>query len=228
MKPAWRHPWDVTPAEARHWQLEARRRLVLKDPPAAVLLPTRLIAVDVGYDKATDRCAAALVVWNTAQNKAVHALTHIQRSTFPYIPGLLSFREIPALLPLFERLTRRPELVLCDAQGYAHPRRIGMAAHLGVVLGCPTLGWAKSRLVGTWGTLPGMAGAAVALLDKAEPIGWVLRSRAACRPTFVSPGHLMSLGRALALARALVGPHRLCEPARAAHRLTRESLEQTD
>lgn len=224
MQLAWTHRWDVSAAMARELQLEARRRLILQDEPAAPFLPPCLVAVDVGYDRPTNLCTAALVVWDTREKRATETFTHVQPATFPYIPGLLSFREIPALLPLFERLPFRPALVLCDAQGYAHPRRIGMAAYLGVVLDCPTLGWAKSRLIGTYGELPPEAGSAVPLMDQGEQIGWVLRSRTACRPTFVSPGHRMSLERSLACARALLGPYRIAEPARLAHHLTRQII----
>ena len=227
MKPAWCHPWDVTPAVARQWQIEARRRLVLEDPATASIVPPELIAVDVGYDRATNLCAAALVVWDADGRRPRRCLTHAQPSTFPYVPGLLSFREIPALLPLFRRLRARPELVICDAQGYAHPRRIGMAAHLGVVLDCPTLGWAKTRLIGAWRGLAPATGAATPLMDQGEQIGWVFRSRAGCKPTFISPGHRMSMGRALACARALAGPYRLCEPIRLAHQFTRQAMLKT-
>ena len=224
MKLAWRHRWDLTPAQARQLQSEARRRVSLEDDAAAVVLPPCLFAVDVGYDRATDRCAASLIQWDVGRGRVVAAWSNLQPSTFPYVPGLLSFRELPPLLPLLTRLRRKPELILCDGQGYAHPRRIGLASHLGVLLDCPTLGWAKSRLIGEHARLPEYAGAAVILTDGGDRIGWVFRSRANCRPTFVSPGHRLSLERSLELARALMGRYRLCDPARAAHQATREAL----
>lgn len=188
-------------------------------------MPRTLAAVDVGYDKATDRCAAALVLWDVDSRQSILELTHVQPSTFPYVPGLLSFREIPPLLPLFERLQDSPDLILCDGQGIAHPRRMGLASHLGLVFDCPSLGWAKSRLIGTYEEPPKRRGAATALMDGDEQIGWVYRSREGCRVTFVSPGHRISLGRSLELARALTGPCRLAEPARRAHLLTRIAME---
>ena len=222
MNIAWRHRWDLTPAEARQLQDDARHRVILHDGSRSARLPRTIVAVDVGYDMTTDTCAASLIVWDSRRHCIVDQAGLVRPSTFPYVPGLLSFREIPPLLPLFDALTLTPELVLCDGQGSAHPRRMGLATHLGLVLDCPTLGWAKSRLIGNHKE-PGVeAGSAAALMDGKEKIGWVLRSRANCRPTFVSPGHRMSMRRSLTLARALLGNHRLCEAARAAHRLTRE------
>lgn len=228
MEIAWRHHWNVTPDEAIQLQHEARRRVILEDDPAASFLPGCLLAADVGYDKLTDLCLASVVAWDTAGNRELEHWTNVQPSTFPYVPGLLSFREIPALLPIFEALPLKPELILCDGQGIAHPRRVGLASHLGVVLDCPALGWAKSRLYGRQqGELPAEGGGAAPLMaGKKEQVGWVFRSRTSTNPTFVSPGHRMSLARALELARALRGRYRICDPARRAHELTRELLQQ--
>jgi deoxyribonuclease V len=224
MKLAWSHRWDVTPAEAREIQNEARGRVILQDDAAVFHLPDELIAADVGYDRTTDRCLAALVLWSTVEQRVIQSWTHIQPSTFPYVPGLLSFREIPALLPLFESLPFRPSLILCDGQGIAHPRRIGLASHLGVVLDCPTLGWAKTLLTGTFKDLPLEGGSAVPLMSRSEQIGWAFRSRTGCNPTFVSPGHRITMAHALDCARELRGPLRLSEPARQAHLLTKSLL----
>jgi deoxyribonuclease V len=225
MRVTWRHRWDLTPKEAVALQIEARGRVLVPDDPAApFLLPSRVVAVDVGYDRATDRCAAALVAWDARAGRVVASLTNVRPSSFPYVPGLLSFREIPPLLPLFEALDEPPGLIACDGQGIAHPRRMGLASHLGLILDCPTLGWAKSRLIGEHAEPPMEAGAATPLVDKDEQVGWALRSRAGCRVTYVSPGHRLSLRQSLEAARALMGRHRLCEPARQAHALTRRLL----
>jgi deoxyribonuclease V len=225
MRPAWRHRWDLTPRRAIDLQQQARGRVVIPDDPAAPFsLPDRVVAVDVGYDRATDRCAAALVVWDRAAGRVADERSNVQPSTFPYLPGLLSFREIPPLMPLFLALPRAPALVVCDGQGYAHPRRVGLASHLGVVLGCPTLGWAKSRLIGTHREPGRAAGSAAPLIDRDEQIGWAFRSRTGCRVTYVSPGHRLSMRQALDAARALLGSYRLCDPARQAHALTRRLL----
>ncbi|HOR29576.1 MAG TPA: endonuclease V [Candidatus Sumerlaeota bacterium] len=226
MKIAWRHRWNVTPAEARQLQAEARHRVIVRDDSPVLTFPRRVVALDVGYDRPTNLCFASLVEWDVPACRPLRTDTHVQPSTFPYVPGLLSFREIPALLPLLRRLRRRPDLIIGDGQGIAHPRRIGLSSHIGVMLDQPSLGWAKSRLIGTHDPLPPERGAAVALLDGDEQIGWVLRSRTACRPTYISPGHRVSLERALELARGLLGPYRLCDPARLAHQLTRELLQR--
>lgn len=180
-----------------------------------------MAALDVAYDRTRDRCFAALVVWDVRGSKSLIESTHEEPSRFPYVPGLLSFREIPPLLPLLRRLKAgEVDLLLCDGQGRAHPRRFGLASHLGVIYDLPSLGWAKSRLIGMHGDLSPHRGAAVRLMEREEQIGWVLRSRAGCNPTYVSPGHRVSMGHALEIARALMGEHRLCEAARRAHHLT--------
>lgn len=228
MRQAWRHPWNVTPARAREIQeigrskiANAKRARLSKEGLARFGV---LAAVDVAYDAATDHCFAALVVWDVAGGRVIEAHSNAAPSTFPYVPGLLSFREIPPLLPLFQKLRRAPDLILCDGQGLAHPRRFGLACHLGAVYGIPSVGWAKSRLIGEFEPHGARVGAATPLVDKGEQVGWAFRSRAGCNPTFVSPGFGVTLEESLAVARTLLGAHRLCEPARAAHALTREAL----
>src|SRR5262245_16631027 len=125
MRLVWRHRWDLTPRQAIELQHKARRRVRFPDDAAPFVLPPLIAAVDVGYDKASNRCGAALVLWNTRDQRSIRNFTNLQSSTFPYVPGLLSFREIPPLLPLFAQLPRRPALIVCDGQGIAHPRRIG-------------------------------------------------------------------------------------------------------
>ncbi len=220
VRPVWLHELEVTPARARAIQEEARTRVLTLDSDPAFHPPARLAAVDVGYDRASNRCTAALVLWDVAAGAPLAEWVHVEPSRFPYVPGLLTFRELPPLLPLLERLAEPPELLLCDGQGIAHPRRIGLASHLGLVFDLPTLGWAKSRLIGEYREPPRRRGAATPLMDGGEQIGWALRSRAGCRLTFVSPGHRISLARSLELARSLMGPCRLSEPARRAHHLT--------
>ena len=226
MRLHWRHGWNVSPARARDVQLRGVGRVSLESRLGVEGFRRSglLAALDVAYDSRRDMCFAALVLWDVADASPIRTLTHAARSTFPYVPGLLSFREIPPLIPLLRRLPRAPDLLLCDGQGIAHPRRFGLASHLGVLYDCPALGWAKSRLIGEHRPPEQSRGSATRLIDRGEAVGWVLRSRRACRPTFVSPGHGVSLGDSLRLARALLGPYRLCEPARAAHELTRRAM----
>lgn len=226
MKLHWRHRWDVTPARARKIQLVGVRRLSLRTSPS---LPRffrrgRLAAVDVAYDRTRDMCFAALVLWDVREGRILGEWTHAAPSTFPYVPGLLSFREIPPLIPLFRSLRGEVDLILCDGQGLAHPRRFGLACHLGVLYDLPSLGWAKSRLIGEFIEPGTRQGEATRLDFQGDRLGWALRSRDSCRPTFVSPGHKISIADSIELARGLLGPHRISEPARAAHNLTRRAM----
>lgn len=223
MRLRWKHRWDLAPADAAEVQRRGARRAIFRTTlnADAFLSQGRVAAVDVAYDRDRDFCFAALVLWDVRKGAAVRQFTAVAASTYPYVPGLLSFREIPPLLPLFRRLREDAfDLILCDGQGLAHPRRFGLATHLGVLYDRPSLGWAKSRLIGEHRAAGRRRGAASPLMDGGEQIGWALRSRAACRPTFVSPGHRISMETALEIARGLLGPHRLCEAARAAHHLT--------
>ncbi len=149
----------------------------------------------------------------------VEEATAVGPARFPYVPGLLSFREIPLVLDALEGLAARPDLILCDGQGYAHPRRFGLACHLGVLLDLPTIGVAKSRFIGTHEE-PGIErGEWTPLLDGAERIGAVLRTRRAVSPLYISCGHRVSLERAIELVLACTTRYRLPETTRAAHRL---------
>ncbi|HDP89295.1 MAG TPA: deoxyribonuclease V, partial [Thioalkalivibrio sp.] len=140
-------------------------------------------------------------------------------TTFPYVPGLLSFREIPAVLAALAQLPALPDLILCDGQGIAHPRRLGIACHLGVLLDVPTIGVAKSRLIGTHAEVPADKGDWVPLLDGKEIIGAVLRTRENVKPLYVSPGHRVSLPTAIDYVMGCVTRYRLPETTRRADRL---------
>lgn len=223
MKIRWRHRWDLTPAEARAVQTRGVRRHSLTTGLDIKKFAREgcVAAADVAYDKNRRMCFAAVVLWNLRFGGVHDTWTHAAPATFPYVPGLLSFREIPPLIPIFDQINEAWfDVILCDGQGYAHPRRFGLAAHLGVLYDKPSLGWAKSRLIGEYDEPRKSRGAASPLVDGEEQIGWVLRSRAACEPSFISPGHRLSMDDSLQLARLLMGKYRLCEPARVAHQLT--------
>lgn len=231
MKLRWRHPWDVSPRQARVIQERGRARVLLQTRFRTGLDPKRfahegrLVAIDVAYDRTNDFCHAALILWDRRSREVLESHTHSAPSTFPYIPGLLSFREIPPLLSLFGDLKPGAfDLILCDGQGIAHPRRFGLATHLGTLYDVPTLGWAKSRLVGTYREPSTRRGSATRLVAGNEQIGWALRSREGCNTTFVSPGHRISIDDSLKIARAMMGQYRLCEPARQAHAATRRAM----
>jgi len=187
---------------------------------AAGLDPPRLVAgADVSFDRRSPELFAAVVVLDMASLAVVdHAVAHAPAG-FPYVPGFLSFREIPPLLEAFEQLATRPDLLVCDAHGRAHPRRFGLACHLGVLLDLPSIGCAKSRLVGAHREPGPRRGAHVQLRDAGEVIGEVVRTRAAVKPVYVSVGHRVSLETARRLVLALAPRYRLPEPTRAAHAL---------
>lgn len=210
------HGWEVSTREARDIQLELAGRVERQDRLGPV---TRVAGVDVGLEDngRVVRAAVAVLTWPalTLEASAVARLP----VRFSYVPGLLSFREIPVLLAAWQQLPVRPDLVLCDGQGIAHPRRLGLASHLGLWLDLPTIGVAKSRLVGVHGPLPAAKGEWVPLQDGEETVGAVLRSRAGCRPLFVSVGHRVSLDTAVAWTLACTTRYRLPETTRHAHRL---------
>ncbi|HET6203130.1 MAG TPA: endonuclease V [Planctomycetota bacterium] len=188
-----------------------RRRLVRRGGPRA---PRWIAAADASFD--SESVYAAVVLWDARLGEVVEERTARRRLAFPYIPGLLSFREAPALLGAFRRLSRKPDLVLADGQGIAHPRGFGLACHLGLLLDVPTVGVAKSLLVGEHSALPRRAGAAVPLRFRRRTVGWALRSRIGVRPLFVSPGHRVGLPSALRLVRGTLRGFRIPEPIRAA------------
>jgi len=190
--------------------------------------PVRLVAgADVSYDRGSPVLYAAVVVLDAESLELVEIGAATLRATFPYVPGYLSFRELPALLAAFAQLLRRPDLVLCDGHGRAHPRRFGLACHLGVALDLPVIGCAKSRLVGTHRKPGPRRGAHVALCNGAERIGSVLRTRKGVAPVYVSVGHRVSLATARRLVLRFTPRFRVPEPIRAAHaevnRLRREA-----
>lgn len=213
------HRWDVTPAEARALQKELAHRVDVAPP---LTRWERVAAVDVSHDRFSTTLHAAVVVVR-AHDAAVIERAGVTRVVpFPYVPGLLSFREAPPILAAFEKLNVAPDVILCDGHGIAHPRRLGIACHLGLWLGMPTIGCAKSRLCGTYEGPAPRRGARSPLMDHGEVIGSVVRSRDRVKPLFVSPGHLCDLESAVDVVLALSGRYRLPTPARLAHDFVNE------
>jgi deoxyribonuclease V len=211
-----RHPWNVTPRAAIALQLRLRSRVVRKGRPRRV----RAVAgTDVGFERGGATARAAVAVLSFPGLELVDYAVVRRQVRFPYVPGLLSFREIPALLAALDRLRVKPDLILCDGHGLAHPRRFGIACHLGVLRGIPAIGVAKSRLVGVHGEPAQRRGARVPLRHQGETIGAVLRSRTGTRPIFVSIGHRVSLPAAVRYVMACTTRYRLPETTRWAHRL---------
>ncbi len=213
------HSWDLTPTEARSLQGELAKGVDTFSP-----LPRwrTLAAADVSFDRGSEVLFAAVVVVLAETFEPVEKVGLVSPAKFPYVPGLLSFREAPALLEAFDRLKTRPDVVLCDGQGIAHPRRLGIASHLGLRLGLPTVGCAKSRLCGHYDEPGPDRGDRSPLVDKGETIGAVLRTRANVAPLFVSPGHRCDLESAVALVLATTRKYRLPIPSRMAHEYVNE------
>ena len=206
--------WNLSPAEARALQERLRGEVVTRGTPENVTL---VAGTDVSAGHLGTRGRAAVVLIEYPSLRPVEAAMHEDEIRFPYVPGLLSFREIPLLLPAFAELMRTPDLVLVDGQGYAHPRRLGLASHLGLLLGKPTIGVAKSRLIGTAAPVGNERGAREPLLDHDETIGEVVRTRTGVAPLYISIGNLIGLDAAVEWVLRLTKGLRLPEPTRLAH-----------
>lgn len=211
-----RHDWHLSPADARALQADWAQRVLVRDEVGDV---NRIGGVDVGFEQGGSVTRAALVVLSWPDLQVMERQLARVPTTFPYVPGLLSFREMPAILAAWEQLQHKPDLLLCDGQGTAHPRRFGIACHLGVWLDLPTIGVAKRRLVGHHDHVGNDKGSAAPLLDKGERIGTVVRSRAGVNPLYVSAGHRISQATAVEWVMACLTRYRLPEPTRQAHRL---------
>ena len=206
------HPWRVSHAEAVGIQEELRSRLVVtplsKEPRLAA-------GADVAYSRRTHRVYAAVVVVEVPSLTTVETVGVTRAATFPYI-----FREVPPLLDAFEQLSRAPDVVVFDGQGLAHPRRFGLACHAGLLLDLPSIGCAKTRLVGEHDPVPDRRGASAPLRVEGETLGAALRTRGGVNPVFVSPGHRVDTPSAVELVLALAARYRLPEPQRRAHHAT--------
>ncbi len=208
------HSWDLSPQEAIALQKRLASSVILKPLPEEI---TVVAGADVGYSRRHDTAVAAMATY-TYPGLEFRELVRFQgKFSYPYVPGLLSFREIPLLLQAFERLREEPDVVLCDGQGTAHPRRLGLASHLGLWLNLPTVGCAKTRLVGTHGKVGPMKGQYRSLLYRKERVGVVLRTRTKVKPLYVSPGHLAEVESSRRLVMGCCLKYRLPEPIRRAH-----------
>ena len=211
------HPWDVTPAEAVAIQRELAP--LVREEAVDWDGVTTVAGLDVSVRE--DRVRAAVVVWDVRRRAVVDQAIWEGSVAFPYVPGLLSFREVPAILPALEQLAAPPDVYMLDAQGRAHPRRFGLACHLGVLLEAPALGVAKSILVGrVEGELGEAKGSAAPLVHKGEAVATALRTRERVKPVYVSVGHRITLPQAGQLALRLADKVKLPQPTHLAHRLS--------
>ena len=210
------HPWVKTVGEAKLIQAQLRDKVIDADELGEV----RYVAgVDIGFKNNYAISQAAIAILTYPELELVEQAIARIPTTFPYVPGYLSFREIPAILAALPQIKTTPNLILCDGQGYAHPRRLGLACHLGVLLDIPTIGVAKSLLIGTHEAVPLEKGSWQPLLDKEETIGVVLRSRTKVKPIYVSIGHKISLPTAINYVMGCLTKYRLPETTRWADKL---------
>ena len=218
--------WPATEEQALAVQDELRGRVVLDEtgPPPGT---GHVTGVDVAYDDERDVVAAAAVVLDAATLDVVAQATAIGQVSFPYVPGLLAFREVPTVLAALDALPCDPGLVVCDGYGLAHPRRFGLAAHLGVLTGLPTIGVAKNPFTFTHDDPGTPRGSAAPLLAGTEEVGRALRTRDGVKPVFVSVGHRVNLDNACAHTLALTPAYRLPETTRRADSLCRRALRDT-
>jgi len=220
------HSWALSASEA----IALQRRLAGKIRPAPfeLVVGMSVAGVDVSYRRFGNLFHAGVVVLSYPDLEPLATAVATLENPFPYIPGLLSFRELPVVLEAFRRLEQRPDLVMVDGQGRAHPRRFGLACHLGLWLGLPTLGCAKSRLCGDYDDPAPERGATSLLREEGEELGRVVRTRTGVKPLFVSPGHLIDVTSAERAVLACHGGYRLPAPTRHAHLLANRQRLQVE
>jgi deoxyribonuclease V len=208
------HRWDLSPVEAVALQRELAARVDVSRPLGRL----RTVAgCDVSYNMRSPVMYAAVVVVRVPDFDVVEQVVAKVEVSFPYVPGLLSFREIPPLLAAFATLKTKPDVVMLDGQGVAHPRRIGLASHLGLWLNRPTVGCAKSRLIGRFEEPGAEAGDFASLTDRGERVGIVFRTRGRVKPVFVSPGHRIDFAGAVEVVKRTLSGYRMPVPTRLAH-----------
>lgn len=207
------HPWAVSPRQA----VEIQKRLA---PRVAVVRPRRrprfVAGVDAAFCAGTERAIAGVVLWDAQREEMLEEHVATRPLVFPYVPGLLTFREAPAAIAALRKLSRTPDALLCDGQGFAHPRRFGLACHVGVIARLPTIGCGKTRLLGEHREPGRVRGSRTDLRDRGEVIGSVLRTQTGVRPVYVSIGHRVDLASAEEIVLACATRHRLPEPIRLA------------
>jgi deoxyribonuclease V len=215
VRPVVSHRWDLREEEASTLQRELASLVITEDQLPAEI---RTVAgVDVAYMEHGTSAFSAVAVLDVASGRVNQVVSAEANFRFPYVPGLLSFRELPVLAAAFDKLSERPDLVICDGQGIAHPRRFGLACHIGVAYDVPAIGCAKTWLTGEAGGELGFSrGSSVPLVRNGETVGAVLRTQDGVKPVYVSPGHRVSLGTSCNWTLALCRQYRLPEPIRAA------------
>ena len=217
MKISQRHAWALNVEEAIAIQEQLRGEVITSDQLEE---PVQYVAgVDVGFEAGGTISRAAVAVLSFPSLQLQESALARRSTTFPYVPGFLSFREIPAVLDALEKINNIPDLILCDGQGIAHPRRFGIACHLGLIVDIPTIGVAKSLLIGKHEEVPEQRGNWQPLINRGELIGAVLRTRTGTKPLYVSSGHRVSLPTAIKYVLRCTPKYRLPETTRIADKL---------
>lgn len=218
------HNWNLSPREAVELQKELRARVRIEALRGAV----RTVAgADISFNKYSSTIYAGVVVLELPSLRVIAEAGVESETRFPYVPGLLSFRESPAVLEAWEKLGVEPDVVFFDGQGLAHPRRVGIASHAGLFLNRPTIGCAKSVLVGKYEEPASERGNWSPMIDRGEVVGAAVRTKNNVAPVFISPGHLIDLPSAIELTLACDGGYRIPEPTRRAHQLVNKLRKQT-
>lgn len=214
------HSWKLPPAEAIALQGRLAAQILEQDLFGEV---RHIAGIDVGFEDEGGVTKAAVCVLSFPDLKIVESVVARRPTDFPYVPGLLSFREIPAILEALKQLHIAPDMLFCDGQGRAHPRRLGIASHLGLITGLPSVGVAKSLLCGNHGTLAAEKGSQAPLIHRGETVGVALRTRTGVKPVYVSTGHKISLPSAVDHVMRCVTRYKLPEPTRLADKLASHS-----
>lgn len=212
------HSWDVTPKEARRIQKDLAKKIILENNFDKISL---IAGCDVAFSK--ERSFAGIVILKYPDLEVVEEVTNSSPINFPYIPGLLTFREAPALLSAIEKLKKIPDIFFFDGQGIAHPGRMGLATHLGIILNKPTIGCAKSLLCGKYQQPAEIKGNYSFIKDKGEIVGCALRTKNRVKPIFISSGNRIDLKTAINLTLSVTLNYRIPEPTRFAHQLAEKS-----
>lgn len=211
------HEWNLSPAEAIELQKQLAFEVIREDKFKE---PVKTVAgIDLGYDAKTDTCRAVVVVLKFPGLELIESAEAIMPIQFPYVPGLLSFRETPVAIRALEKLENAPDLIICDGQGIAHPRRFGIACHIGLIADIPTIGAAKSILVGKFENLDERRGSTADLIHRSEKIGVALRTKDKVQPVYVSVGHRIGLETAIDFVLQCAPKYRLPETTRLADKM---------
>ncbi len=208
------HPWNLTPAQARELQTRLATRIQLT---GTVRNPSSIAGIDVSVSRSSRKGRAAITVLDYSSLKLIDNAIYEGEISFPYIPGLLSFREAPLIIEAWKKLNVRPDVIMMDGQGIAHPRRCGIASHLGLMLDVPTIGCAKSRLIGIAADPAKKAGGITPLVDGDEIIGAVVRTKDGVKPLYISIGHKIAIEHCIEIVLNCCRGYRLPEPVRMAH-----------